>query len=79
MQQPKAASNWFFVDEAGDPTFYDKKGNFIVGRDRYPHNWYSRKNPFDKKNHPSAARPVNRTHGAQSTFTHSGAISLVPA
>lgn len=33
MQQPKAASNWFFVDESGDPTFYDKKGNFIVGQD----------------------------------------------
>jgi len=24
---------YFFVDESGDPTFYDKYGNCIVGRD----------------------------------------------
>ncbi len=22
---------YFFVDESGDPTFYDKRGNLIVG------------------------------------------------
>lgn len=31
MKRPKAGSNWFFVDESGDPTFYDRKGNLIVG------------------------------------------------
>lgn len=25
--------NWFFVDEAGDPTFYDRRGNYIVGQE----------------------------------------------
>ena len=24
---------YFFVDESGDPTFYDKYGNYIVGKD----------------------------------------------
>ena len=33
VQQPKETRNWFFVDESGDPTFYDKKGNFIVGQE----------------------------------------------
>ena len=33
MQKPQATRNWFFVDESGDPTFYDKKGNFIVGQE----------------------------------------------
>ena len=23
---------YFFVDESGDPTFYDRKGNYIVGK-----------------------------------------------
>ena len=32
MKKPKAGSNWFFVDESGDPTFYDRKGNLIVGQ-----------------------------------------------
>lgn len=32
MKTPKAGSNWFFVDESGDPTFYDGKGNLIVGQ-----------------------------------------------
>lgn len=32
MQTPKVGSNWFFVDESGDPTFYDRKGNLIVGQ-----------------------------------------------
>ncbi|MBI1800215.1 MAG: DUF3800 domain-containing protein [Chloroflexi bacterium] len=25
--------NWFFVDESGDPTFYDRNGNLIVGQE----------------------------------------------
>jgi hypothetical protein len=33
MKQPQEGSVWFFVDESGDPTFYDRKGNFIVGQD----------------------------------------------
>lgn len=32
MQQTKEGINYFFVDESGDPVFYDKKGNFIVGQ-----------------------------------------------
>lgn len=32
MKAPQAGSNWFFVDESGDPTFYDRKGNLIVGQ-----------------------------------------------
>lgn len=32
MKKAKAESNWFFVDESGDPTFYDKQGNYIVGQ-----------------------------------------------
>ncbi|MBN1427263.1 MAG: DUF3800 domain-containing protein [Anaerolineae bacterium] len=31
MKQPTKGSTWFFVDESGDPTFYDKQGNLIVG------------------------------------------------
>ena len=31
MRKAKSGSNWFFVDESGDPTFYDRKGNLIVG------------------------------------------------
>lgn len=33
MRKPKPSSNWFFVDESGDPTFYDRKGNLIVGQE----------------------------------------------
>src|SRR5690242_6465366 len=33
MKAPKTGSNWFFVDESGDPTFYDGKGNLIVGQE----------------------------------------------
>lgn len=33
MKKPKIATNWFFVDESGDPTFYDRKGNLIVGHE----------------------------------------------
>lgn len=32
MKKAKAGSSWFFVDESGDATFYDKKGNLIVGK-----------------------------------------------
>jgi hypothetical protein len=33
MKQAKEQSVWFFVDESGDPTFYDRDGNLIAGRD----------------------------------------------
>lgn len=32
MKQPQSGNTWFFVDEAGDPTFYDRAGNLIVGQ-----------------------------------------------
>jgi hypothetical protein len=32
MKEPLQGSNWFFVDESGDPTFYDRHGNLIVGQ-----------------------------------------------
>lgn len=32
MKKAKPGSLWFFVDESGDPTFYDRKGNLIVGQ-----------------------------------------------
>ncbi|MFZ5917986.1 MAG: DUF3800 domain-containing protein [Chloroflexota bacterium] len=32
MKKPQAGSTWFFVDESGDPTFYDRHGNLIVGQ-----------------------------------------------
>ena len=32
MKKPQSGSTWFFVDESGDPTFYDRKGNLIVGQ-----------------------------------------------
>jgi hypothetical protein len=32
MKKPQTGSNWFFVDESGDPTFYDQRGNLIVGQ-----------------------------------------------
>lgn len=32
MKAPKPGENWFFVDESGDPTFYDRRGNLIVGQ-----------------------------------------------
>lgn len=31
MKEPKKESLYYFVDEAGDPAFYDKNGKFIVG------------------------------------------------
>lgn len=33
MKKPEQGHNWFFVDESGDPTFYDRKGNLIVGQE----------------------------------------------
>src|SRR5438067_13227935 len=32
MKTPKRGNTHFFVDEAGDPTFYNKKGRLIVGQ-----------------------------------------------
>ena len=32
MKKPERGHNWFFVDESGDPTFYDRNGNLIVGQ-----------------------------------------------
>ncbi len=32
MKKPLDTANYFFVDESGDPTFYDKTGNLIVGQ-----------------------------------------------
>lgn len=31
IKTPLSGTNWFFVDESGDPTFYDTTGNYIVG------------------------------------------------
>lgn len=31
MKKAEAGSTYFFVDESGDPTFYDRRGNLIVG------------------------------------------------
>jgi hypothetical protein len=33
MKKTKPGNNYFFVDESGDPTFYDRRGNLIVGQD----------------------------------------------
>ncbi|MGQ9682725.1 MAG: hypothetical protein ACUVX9_09335 [Anaerolineae bacterium] len=33
MKKPAAGHCWFFVDESGDPTFYDRAGNLIVGQE----------------------------------------------
>lgn len=32
MKQPQDGHNWFFVDESGDPIFYNRKGDLIVGK-----------------------------------------------
>ena len=32
MKKPRTGETWFFVDESGDPTFYDRDGNLIVGQ-----------------------------------------------
>jgi hypothetical protein len=33
MKQPKPGRMWYFVDEAGDPTFYGKRGQLIIGQE----------------------------------------------
>lgn len=33
MKKPIEGVRWFFVDEAGDPTFYDRYGSLIVGHE----------------------------------------------
>lgn len=33
MKNTAKHTNYFFVDESGDPTFYDRRGNLIVGRE----------------------------------------------
>lgn len=33
MQQPKLGRAWYFVDEAGDPTFYNRRGRLVVGQE----------------------------------------------
>ena len=32
MKKTQPGSIWYFVDESGDATFYDRRGNFIVGQ-----------------------------------------------
>lgn len=33
MKKAEEKTTYFFVDESGDPTFYDRKGNLIVGKE----------------------------------------------
>ncbi len=33
MKKPAAGDHWYFVDETGDPVFYDRRGNLIVGQE----------------------------------------------
>lgn len=33
MKKPIDSEHWYFVDESGDPTFYDARGNLIVGQE----------------------------------------------
>jgi hypothetical protein len=33
MKKTQPGQTYFFVDESGDPTFYDRNGNLIVGQD----------------------------------------------
>ena len=33
MKKPVTGANWYFVDETGDPVFYDHRGNLIVGQE----------------------------------------------
>jgi len=33
MKTPKKGTSYFFVDESGDPIFYDRQGNLIVGKE----------------------------------------------
>ena len=32
MKKPQPGSIWYFVDESGDPVFYDQRGNLITGQ-----------------------------------------------
>jgi hypothetical protein len=32
MKRPRDKINYFFVDESGDPVFYDRFGNLILGK-----------------------------------------------
>jgi len=32
MQEPRNETNYFFADESGDTTFYNKKKNLLLGR-----------------------------------------------
>jgi len=32
VKKARPGTQWFFVDESGDPTFYDRQGNLIVGQ-----------------------------------------------
>jgi hypothetical protein len=32
MKRPKPGRAWYFVDESGDPTFYNKRGELIAGQ-----------------------------------------------
>ena len=33
MKRPVKGEHWYFVDETGDPVFYDAQGNLIVGQE----------------------------------------------
>src|SRR6266498_2500618 len=33
MKKTIDGEHWYFVDESGDPTFYDRNGNLIVGQE----------------------------------------------
>ena len=33
MKKPIEGQNWYSVDETGDPVFYDRRGNLIVGQE----------------------------------------------
>ena len=55
MKEIKRDRVYYFVDEAGDPAFYNRNGEFIVGREGY------------QKNKPSIARWFP-THGTAPTF-----------
>jgi hypothetical protein len=33
VKKPSQGQHWYFVDETGDPVFYDSHGNLIVGRE----------------------------------------------
>jgi hypothetical protein len=37
MKEPQNEHNWFFVDESGDPTFYNRRGELIVGQEGCSH------------------------------------------